>query len=191
MNSIEALIEVYQPTCLQEEQDKKQVLAYCHLFDNLLIRENTIAHFSSSGFIVNRERTKTLFIHHKIYNTWCWTGGHVDGNPDFCEVALKEAQEETGLKGLELLSREIASLDIIPVIGHLKQGKWVSAHQHLSIAYVIVADEEEPLIQNKVETNGIKWVPFEQIAEMSGEAEMIPVYRKLLAFTDKQFSHNR
>lgn len=182
MESVEHIIRHYQPTCLQEEQDKKQILCYNDLFDDLLTRQNTIAHFSSSGFIINQERTKTLFIHHKIYKTWCWTGGHVDGNPNFGQVALREAYEETGLEHLALFSNQIASLDIIPVIGHLKHGKWVSAHQHLSVAYVILANEEDPLIQNKVETNGIKWVAFDQIAEMSGEAEMIPIYEKLLAF---------
>lgn len=183
MTVIETLINDYQPTTLQEAQDQRQILKYIELFDDLLTRENTIAHFSSSGFIVNKERTKTLFIHHKIYNTWCWTGGHVDGNPNFTEVALKEAEEETGLRQLTLLSEDVASLDIIPVIGHLKKGKWVSAHQHLSLAYVFEADEKAPLIQNKVETNGIKWVPFEDIPVMSGEAEMLPIYEKLLRFT--------
>lgn len=185
MKQVERLINDYQPTCLQEEQDKGQLLSYFTNFDELLTRENTIAHFSSSGFIVNRERTKTLFIHHKIYNTWCWTGGHVDGNPNFVEVALKEAQEETGLSEFDLLSTEIASLDILPVIGHLKKGKWVSAHLHLSVAYVLVANEGDQLIQNKVETNGIKWLSFDEISEASGEAEMLPIYDKLVAFTRK------
>lgn len=182
MKPLEEMIRQYKPTCLQEGQDQQQILTYMSLFEELLTRENSVAHFTSSGFIINKEQTKTLFIHHKLYQAWCWTGGHVDGNPNFSEVALKEAQEETGLRDLSLFSKEMASLDILPVTGHLKQGKWVSAHLHLSVAYVIVADENEPLIQNKLETDGVKWLPFEAIAEQSGEAEMFPIYDKLLQF---------
>ena len=185
MAEISASIVNYQPQCQQEEQDQKQFLHYMSLFNNLLTRENTIAHFTSSAFIVNRSRTKTLFIHHKQYNAWCWTGGHVDGNPNFSEVALKEAKEETGLQTLRLLSPRVASLDILPVRGHLKKGQWVSAHQHLSVAFVLEGDENEPLTLNETETNGVKWLAFEEIAELSGEAEMLPIYQKLLAFIQR------
>ena len=185
MTDFKQEILTYQPMCQQEEQDKRQMVDYMKLFEDLLTRENTIAHFTSSGFIVNRQRTKTLFVHHKIYNAWCWTGGHVDGVTNFQEVALKEAREETGLETLQLLSPEIASLDILPVIGHFKNQRWVSAHQHLSVAYLLEADETAPLRQNRVETNGLKWLAFEEIAEVSGEPEMLPIYQKLLTFLER------
>jgi len=36
-------------------------------------------------------------IHHNIYKTWTWTGGHLDGEVDLLKLALKEANEETGI----------------------------------------------------------------------------------------------
>ena len=180
MSAVKRLIQNYNPQGIQEEADQKLILNYLTLFDNLLVRENKIAHFTSSAFIVNPSRTKTLFIHHKIFQTWAWTGGHVDGNSDFLAVALKEAQEETGLKNFRVLSPEIASLDIIPVSGHLKNNEWVSSHQHLSLAFLLEADEDDLLIQNKIETNGVAWLDISEIAAYSQEPTVIPVYQKLL-----------
>jgi len=183
MRRLQSDIQAYQPTCLQEQQDQKQLLHLLELFSDLLSRENPLAHFTSSAFIVNPQRTKTLFIHHKIYQTWCWTGGHADGQTDLTAVALKEAREETGITNFKLLSTDIASLDILPVIGHLKNGRWVSAHLHLNLAYVLEAQEDEPLIQNKIETNGLKWLPFDDIPAYSNEPNLLPVYQKLIDFT--------
>jgi len=61
-----------------------------------LLRDNEIAHITSSGFILNKSLDKALLIHHNIRNVWAWTGGHADGNSNLLEVAIQEAVEETG-----------------------------------------------------------------------------------------------
>ena len=173
-------IRQYQGINQQERQDHKLILNYQEIFTDLLTRNNQMAHFTSSAFILNRQRTKTLFIYHKIYDTWGWTGGHVDGESDFLAVALREAQEETGLKELRPLSQEIASLDIIPVFGHFKNDQWVSSHQHLSVAYLVEADEEAELILNEEETKGVAWIELADIEKYSQEPELFKIYQKLL-----------
>ena len=75
-------IERYNPINEQEKKDKEIILDFINKNDNVLFRDNEIAHITSSGFIVNKSRNKTLMIHHNIYNSWGWTGGHADGNSD-------------------------------------------------------------------------------------------------------------
>ena len=48
---------------------------------------------TSSGLIFNKNLDKILMVHHNIYNTWSWTGGHADGEDDLLKVAIKEAKE--------------------------------------------------------------------------------------------------
>ena len=57
-------------------------------------RENQIAHFTTSIWTVNKERTKTLMVYHNLYDSWSWIGGHADGMEDLCAVAMKELQED-------------------------------------------------------------------------------------------------
>jgi 8-oxo-dGTP pyrophosphatase MutT (NUDIX family) len=182
MNNYIDDIYAFIPTCDQEESDKKVILNYLQQFDNILLRENTFAHISSSGFIVNKNITKTLMIFHNIYQNWGWTGGHADGNANLTEVAIIEAMEETGLKEVNLLSHKIASLDILPVHGHYKNGKYVSSHMHLSIAYVLVADENADLQFCPSENAGVKWIDIDNITSECHEEIMHHVYQKLVSF---------
>ena len=133
MNYIE-LIKNYKPINLCEEADKEMILEMAEKFDDLLFRENKVAHITSSAFVVNKNRDKTLMIHHNIFDSWSFTGGHADGDYDVINVALKELEEESSAKNYKLLSPEIISLDVLPVIGHMKKGKYVSPHLHISLA---------------------------------------------------------
>ena len=174
-------IRNYQYVNRQEKSDQGVILDYIKDYkDNILTRDNKIAHLTSSGFIMNKALTKVLMIHHNIYNTWAWTGGHADGEENLLEVAIKEAKEETGLNTVELMSSEIASIDILPVTGHVKKDRYVSAHLHLNVAYLLLANEEHSLLINERETSGVKWVNIDEIADHSQEPELIKIYNKLL-----------
>lgn len=180
MNYKEA-IERYKPINEQEASEKRVILDYINQYPhNILLRDNEFGHLTSSGFIMNKELTKTLMIHHNIYNTWAWTGGHADGDEDLLYVAIKEAKEETGVTKIEPLTNEIASIDILPVWGHVKKGKYVATHMHLSIAYILIADEEQELYINEAENSGVKWIDIEEMKQYCKEEKMLPVYYKLI-----------
>ena len=180
MNYKEAIM-AYHPINEQEEAEKRVILQYINEYpDNILLRENEFAHMTSSGFIMNKELTKVLMIHHNIYNTWAWTGGHADGDEDLLYVAMKEAKEETGVTKIQPLMEEVASIDILPVWGHVKKGKYVATHMHLSLAYILIADEEQELHINEDENSGVKWIKIEEIEKYSNEKEIIEVYHKLI-----------
>jgi len=174
-------IAAYYPTCEQERMDKKLIYHYSEDYPhNILLRSNEIAHMTSSGFIMNKDLSKVLVIFHKIYQAWGWTGGHMDGDVDCLQVAIKEAQEETGLTSIRPLSQGIMSLDVLPVWGHMKGGKYVSAHLHLNTAYVLIADEGAQLIKNAEETDGVMWIDVADIEKYCDEPDLVIVYHKLI-----------
>ena len=175
-------IAAYIPQSQQEAGDKELILDYLRRFPhNILTRENKIAHLTSSGFVVNADGSKVLMAHHNLYKVWAWTGGHADGDPDLLAVALREAREETGAVHIRPLSTSIASLDILPVWGHVKRGQWVSSHQHLNVTYLLTADESDPLHIRAGENTQVGWLPADRLLEYTNEWEMDEVYTKLLA----------
>lgn len=175
------MIEAYAPKNEQEVKDRQVMLDYIKLFGNqLLTRENEFAHFTSSSMIFNETRDKVLMIYHNLYNSWAWTGGHADGEADLLAVALKEAQEETGIVHIRPLSDDIMSLDILPVWGHMKKGAYVSSHQHLNVAYLLIADEHDDLRIKEDENSNVGWVSVDEIKNYSDEIQMIPIYEKLI-----------
>ena len=180
MNYKEAIL-AYEPINEQEEAEKRVILEYINEYpDTVLLRENEKGHLTSSGFIMNKDLTKVLMIHHNIYNSWAWTGGHADGDEDLLYVAMKEAKEETGVVEIEPLMEEIASIDILPVWGHVKKGKYVATHMHLSVAYILIADENQTLYINEAENSGVKWIKIEDIEKECNEPQVIPIYFKLI-----------
>ena len=162
-------IKMFIPYNEQEEVDRKIMLKYIDYFDNTLTRQNEYGHFTSSAFVLNKERTKILMIYHKIYNSWAWTGGHSDGDNDLLYVAMKEAKEETGIKNVTPILEDIYSLEIINVNGHEKRGKYVGSHVHLNVTYLLEADENEVIHIKEDENSGVKWVPINEVLDVSSE----------------------
>lgn len=173
-------IKNYIPGNEQEKKDKEVILNCIDKFDDVLTRNNEIAHITSSGFVVNKTRDKVLMVHHNIYNSWAWTGGHADGEDDLLGVAVREVKEETGVQNITPVSNDIFSLDILTVLGHVKKGKYISPHLHLSVAYLLEADDMEVLVVKEDENSGVKWVPIDEVNEYSNEPHMRKVYEKLI-----------
>ena len=172
-------IQNYKPYNEQEENDKEMMLKYIDTFDDVLTRENKMCHFTASNWIVNKERTKVIMIYHNIYKSWAWTGGHADGDSDLLHVALKEAEEETGLNNLKVLSDGIFGIQILTVDSHIKRGKFVPSHLHLDCCFLLEADENEQLRIKEDENNGVKWINIEDTIEITNEEKMKPIYKKL------------
>lgn len=174
-------IEKFIPYNSQETQDKKVILDYIKLFPhNILYRDNAIAHITSSGFIMNQSLDKVLMVHHNIRDTWSWTGGHADGDPDLLHVAIKEAMEETGLEHVVPLTEDIVSIDILSVLGHVRKGKYVNTHLHLSIAYILIASENEALKIKEDENSAVRWFTIDEISEDHFSKHDVYLYGKLI-----------
>ena len=173
-------INSYIPKDTQEVQDKKVILECIDLFPhNILLRNNEIAHITSSGLIINNSLSKVLMIHHNIRNTWAWTGGHADGDSDLLAVATREALEETGVCAIPI-STDIASLDILTVARHFKSNIYVNSHLHLSVAYLFTTDDTKPLIINPDESSGVEWFPIEKITKELFTDRDVYLYSKLI-----------
>jgi 8-oxo-dGTP pyrophosphatase MutT (NUDIX family) len=177
-------LQSFHPCCGQEKKDQEVILSLCCDDQDILTRQNVVCHLTSSGLILNEKRDKMLMVHHNIYRTWTWTGGHADGDGDLENVALREAREETGVIGVNMIYPGIASLDIIPVYGHIKRGEYVSAHLHLNASYLLQAFEEDKLTVREDENSGVEWTPLAEVAGRSKEPELIRIFRKMLARID-------
>ena len=171
----------FKPSNNQEINDKKVIVKFIQQFrDDVLLRNNEIAHITSSGFIMNPELNKALLIHHNIRNTWAWTGGHADGDSDLLRVAIKEAEEETGVSIISPLHEEIVSIDILPVFGHEKKGSYVSAHLHLSVAYILVCDEFQSIKIKPDENTGVAWFETDKFTNENFTPSDVYLYGKLI-----------
>lgn len=173
------MLKKYVPYNEQEEADK-QFFIECEQKEQILTRENALCHLCSSAFIINKTHDKVLCIYHNIYSSWCWVGGHADGDDDMLYVASKETREETSLKNFKPLLDEPIAIDSLPVISHFKRGKFVPSHIHLSFAYLFEADENEEIKILEDENSNIGWLTFDELISKSTEPHMVSVYKKIV-----------
>ena len=172
-------IERYIPYNEQEQMDKEQFLEFINTFDDVLTRNNIFGHFTASAFVVNKERTKMVVVYHIINDGWMYPGGHADGIEDLLSVAVREVEEETGLK-VKVLDNNIFALNSLPTIGHVKRGKYVSAHTHFDCVYIMEADDKLPLVYREDESKGVKWVDFKDAYDETFCDFIRPVHKKLI-----------
>ena len=172
------LIKTYEPKNEQELMDKKAMLAFIDKEEDHLLRSNLVAHLTSSAIVVNETMDKVLFCYHNIYKSWSWVGGHVDGNPDFLSVAIKEAKEETGVKNIRACFDDIFMIDNIYVHHHIKHGIYVPDHLHLNVTYLLIADEKDKLTHKPDENQGVKWFDIDDVLNHVSEERMKQVYIK-------------
>lgn len=172
-------IEEFIPFNEQEEKDKIQFLEFIDSFDDTLTRDNIFGHFTASAFVVNKERNKMVVVYHIINDGWIYPGGHADGEEDLLKVAVREVEEETGLK-VKVLDDNIYAIDSAPVKGHIKRGKYVSAHLHLDVIFIMEADDKIPLKYKEDESKGVKWISFSEADNETMCDFVRPIHRNLI-----------
>lgn len=159
----------YVPFNEQEENDRKIIIDLLENVDDIYDRSDDIAHMTASAWVINRQHTKILMAYHNIYKSYSWLGGHADGDKNLLRVALKEVQEESGLVHLKPVSDNIFSIEVLPVNGHEKKGRYVSSHLHINVTYLIEADSDEPLTVKPDENKALKWFDIDKVIDSSNE----------------------
>ncbi len=69
-------------------------------------------HITASAWLLNFDGSKVLLMHHAKLNKWLQPGGHCDGDLNTLAVAIKEAQEESGIQVIRPVMDSIFDLDI-------------------------------------------------------------------------------
>ncbi|EKB49889.1 NUDIX hydrolase [Cecembia lonarensis] len=130
---------------------------------NAFVRERLAGHFTGSAWIVNKRRTHALMTLHRKLNRWLQLGGHADGNENLLEVALLEAQEESGLTSLRIVDAGIFDIDrhVIPQKGEIPE------HFHYDVRFLIEAEMNEPLVISE-ESKDLAWIPFDAVDDLVG-----------------------
>lgn len=173
----------YVPQTPQEAADKAALQDDVQKYGTAVLERSSPSgsHICCSGMILDPTMTQVLLVYHNIYQSFSWTGGHADGESDFLAVAIREAQEETGLQQVQPLCSAILSIDRLPVKAHIRRGESVAAHFHDCISFGLLADPKQPLRIQPAENSAVCWKPIAELPELCQEPHMLPVYEKLIA----------
>ena len=136
-------------------------------------RARLAGHFTASCWLVDREGTRVLLTHHRKLERWLQLGGHADGDRELSRVALREAEEESGLPRLTV-DPQMFDVDRhwIPERGD------VPGHWHYDARYVVHAGEDERYVVSE-ESHDLAWRSIDEVlADPHSDASMVRMARK-------------
>lgn len=121
-------------------------------------RRHPPGHFTGSAWLVSADGERVLLTHHRKLGRWLQLGGHADGDADLARVALREAEEESGLVDL-VVEGGIFDLDrhAIPARGADPE------HWHYDVRFVVRATGSEDFAVSE-ESLELAWKPVAEIA---------------------------
>jgi 8-oxo-dGTP pyrophosphatase MutT (NUDIX family) len=115
-------------------------------------------------------------MHHAKLDKWFQLGGHADGESDLLAVAVKEAQEESGVGGIEPLSDQIFDIDI-----HLIPArKDEPAHYHYDVRFLLAVVSDEEVVQNG-ESKELRWIEMDASALPTESQSVARMFNKWLS----------
>lgn len=130
-------------------------------------RENPIGHITGSCWILNNKLDSTLLTHHRKLNIWIPTGGHSENEEVPSQIALREGEEETGLK-----LRFILNEPFFKAIHSIPRYKNVLEHKHYDYTFIFrPIGSEEYFVSD--ESHDLKWVPLIDIEKYTKEENVI------------------
>lgn len=164
MKDIYKQIESFVPFNEQEEKDKLSMLSFINSFDNVLTRDNIFGHLTASAFVVTEDFKKALVVHHNIFGGYIYPGGHADGESNLYAVALREVEEETGIKVSPVFGEEMFSIQALAINGHTKRGQYVPAHIHYDVVYLMQAKDldKDKIRVLETENSDVRWIDLDK-----------------------------
>lgn len=164
----------YQPFDAHEYSMCERIVKFVKENPDCFERTLLVGHITGSAFIVNKQRTHTLMTHHQKLDKWLQLGGHSDGDPNTMNVALREAEEESGLKTIAPISEDIFDVDVHKIPARKNE----PAHYHYDIRFLFEADDAEKLIITN-ESNDLQWIPLERMEEYTTEETVLRMIKKI------------
>lgn len=153
-----------------------QVIAFVETHPDCAKRSLTVGHLTGSAWIVDPARRRTLLTHHRKLGKWLQLGGHADGDLDLPGVAMREAQEESGLRRLSRVGKDLFDVDCHLIPARPEE----PAHWHYDLRFLIEADPTEPL-EVSAESHDLAWIDIARMADYNAEESMLRLARKTLA----------
>lgn len=179
-NYLLQLLNDYVPKDTQEQEYKRRTISFVTAHKDCFKRSLATGHITASAWLINNDSSRALLMHHAKLDRWFQLGGHCDGKSNVLAVAIKEAQEESGITGIEPVSTEIFDIDIHTI----PESKEVPAHEHYDIRFLLRVNSDETIVQNS-ESKELRWINKEKCSLPTKERSVERMFNKWLALDEQ------
>lgn len=137
-------------------------------------RTHLPGHITGSAWIISEAFDEALLVHHAKLDKWVQPGGHADGDENILAVALREAQEETGI-----LQFEIQPIVFDMDIHTIPARKDFPEHQHYDIRFLMKPLPNQTIAVSE-ESFDVKWIALAQLENYTKERSVLRMKDKIM-----------
>ncbi|MCZ6854021.1 MAG: NUDIX hydrolase [Gammaproteobacteria bacterium] len=166
------LLEVYERTYPEESDTVQRFEEFARNHERCFERDCWAGHVTGSAWLVNASASHVLLTHHRKLDKWLQLGGHSDGDCDPLAVALREAEEESGLAVL-VLQTEVFDLDIHEIPARNAD----PAHFHFDLRFALQTRTSDDYRVSH-ESHALQWVAVADISHYTREPSMLRMAEK-------------
>ena len=162
------------------EANRSRILEFLDAHPDALHRSCESGHLTGSALVVDPATRRILLLLHAKVRRWLQPGGHADGDGNLAGVALREAEEETGITGLTVVTPAI-DLDV-----HVFHNASAAEpdHLHLDVRHLVLAPPGSVAVTNH-ESEGVRWVGIAGLPALGVDAGTIRMATAGLAVLDE------
>ena len=176
-NKLLNLLKVYEREYSEESATVHRFEEFVRNHERCFERDCWAGHVTGSAWLVNRSMSHVLLTHHKKLNKWLQLGGHSDGDSDPLAVALREAQEESGLKVVPV-KLDVFDMDIHEIPARKKD----PAHFHFDLRFALRTKTRDEFRVSD-ESDALVWVPVADLSSYTREPSMLRMAGKWMQLT--------
>ena len=155
------LLGEHEPVDAAEKESLERIRAFVESVPDPFDRSVDHAHLTGSSFVLD-DGGRVLLTHHRRLDMWLELGGHAEGERVAHEVAMREAEEESGLEDLRFETAllfddgtpRLLDVDVheIPARGE------EAAHEHHDLRFVLRTSKPADVRADPRETKALEWV---------------------------------
>ncbi len=184
---LKKIIQCYEPylpsfeTPENESSDLERFKIFLAREPQAFERSLACGHITGSSFVLDAAKESLLLTFHKKLKKWMQLGGHADGDKNVMNVALKETEEESGIKEKDLVPLSFSKDLILPIdfnIHEIPETKKEGAHFHYDVRYLFYTAQSTPIILSD-ESCALAWVHLDSIEDFSQEENLLKVVKKI------------
>lgn len=172
------LLAQHEPFDAHEARARERIITFVRNHADCFERGLAIGHITGSAWVLDQNGTRVLLTHHRKLDKWLQLGGHADGDSDVLRVALREAQEESGIDAIEPVHTAIFDVDVHPIPARDRTPE----HLHYDIRFLLRVTRDVPF-QVSAESHDLAWVAPDEISELDTDGSVRRMARKWTEIT--------
>jgi 8-oxo-dGTP diphosphatase len=137
----------------------------------------TVRHFTASALVFDAELAHVLLVHHNKVGKWLYPGGHVEPHQTPAEAAVRETEEETGIRATIIdgpaFTHPGITAHAVPyaILEMPVADSEIGEHQHIDFVYVLRA-MSDVLVPQLDEVSDAQWVSLTGFDRIDTPAEL-------------------